>query len=395
MSERYIFTSNSVTAGHPDKLCDQISDALVDRFLRVDPNASVNAECAVAKGVLFLALRSNSTASLEVAKVARRVIERVGYTSGPFRAQDCSVMTSVQEVDPVKQLPEEKGLVLVAIARVPARHQVTVFGFACGQTPDFMPLPVWLAHKLARRLSEVRENAEISGLAPDGQVQVAIENEGRRQLRVHAINLVTAIAQGSELDDQELASEIKARVVEPVVADQDIAPDRKTDILVNPEGLSVAGGPDRHAGLTGRKTGIDTYGDYSRHSGTALSGKDPGRIDRISAYAARYAAKNVVAARLARECEVVLSYAIGRADPVSLHVETFGTGEIPDGEIAKRLRSFFDFRPAAIVAEFNLRHLPASSKGPFYERLAAYGQVGRSDLPLPWESIGRAEELLD
>lgn len=395
MSERFIFTSGSVTEGHPDKLCDQISDALVDGFLFADPYAGVNAECTVAKGILFVALRFNSSAAIEVAEIARRVIERVGYTEGSFQARDCNIMTSVLETADDHPRREEKELSDRAIARIPAEHQVTVFGFACEQSPALMPLPIWLAHKLAQSLAKVRQGGEIACLAPDGQVQVAVEYQGRRPRRIHAINLVTATWDGPDVAAAELESSIRRQVIDPVFADEKIAPDRKTDILVNPSGPYLTGGPERHAGLTGRKTAIDTYGDYARHGGAALSGKDPSRIDRTGAYAARYAAKNVVAAGLAEECEVALSYAIGRADPVSLHVETFGTNRIPNKEIAGRLKDFFDFRPAAIVAQFDLRHLPALSNGPFYERLAAYGQVGRDDMPLPWERTDRAEDLMN
>jgi S-adenosylmethionine synthetase len=280
--------------------------------------------------------------------------------------------------------------------RIPARNQVTVFGFACNQTAAFMPLPIWLAHRLSRKLVAVRLQKTLDYLAPDGKTQVGMEYCDGRPSRVHSITLIASQkrseAKGGP-DVKRLEDDIRETVLNPVFQDEEIKPDARTRIFVNPDGPFIGGGPAIHSGLTGRKNAIDTYGEYSRHSGAALSGKDPSRIDRIGAYAARYAAKNVIAAGLATSCEVQLSYSIGFSRPVSIQVETFGTGNVSDQTIADLVEQYFDFRPAGIIRQFNLRYLPSQIKGGFYRKLAAYGHVGRMDIGLPWELTDKASLL--
>lgn len=393
MAGDFVFTSGSVTPGHPDKLCDQISDALVDSFLREEPGCRVTAESAITKGILFLAIRFSSAAGFDVATVARDVIARAGYTEGEFAAQSCSVMTSMMPA-------QENGVGTLSaeaddgnLEAMVAEQNVTLFGYACRQSPGLLPLPIWLAHRLARSLAEARINGELGYLAPDGQTQVAVEYSDRRPRRIHSLTILSASLESADVSLDRLRDEVRASVVPAAFEGEALVPDANTRIYVNPRGLFPLGGPYTHAGLTGRKTAIDTYGEFARHSGAALSGKDPGRIDRVGAYAARHAAKNVVAAGLAEECEVQLSYAIGQAQPVSMNVESFGTGRVTDAEIAQRLLSSFDFCPAAILRAFNLRSLPRLANGPFFERLAVYGQVGRTDLVLPWESTDQAKVL--
>ncbi len=394
MTDGFVFSSGSVTAGHPDKLCDQISDAVVDHHLRTDPFCRISAECAVAKGILFLAVRQSSNASVDAADVARQVIDRVGYREPPFAAKTCSIMTTIDEALEGRATADERGMTGEEIEAVTATQQGSLFGYACRQSPDMLPLPIWLAHRLARRLSALPSEADCGYLSPDGQVQVAVEYRGRVPARIHGITLVTAVRDRATATEDRLCRDLMERVVAPAFADQPIAPDDQTRILVNPGGTPLIGGPNNHAGLTGRKTAIDTYGEYVRNSSAAMSGKGPDRIDRIGAYAARHAAKNVVAAELAEECEVQLSYAIGQTRPVSVHVDSFGSGVISDREILERVRRTFDFRPAAITARFDLRRQPERAGGPFYERLAAFGQIGRSDIALPWEDTGMADRLV-
>jgi S-adenosylmethionine synthetase len=388
-----MFTSESVTEGHPDKLCDQISDAIVDHILRRDPQARVVAEAAVATSIVFIAVRFDSSIAVDFPNVAREMISQVGYTSGDFNGKTCSIVTSLN------QLPrdeygrfDEHAVTEEEIDAITVRNQVTLFGFACRQTAAFMPLPIWLAHKLARRLTSVRFQKILSYLTPDGWTQVGVEYENREPRRIHTITVIATQA-SRDTTLERLRDDIMQTVIEPAFHDEAIRPDEGTRIFINPEGIFLTGGPSIHSGLTGRKNAIDTYGEYSRHSGAALSGKDPLRIDRTGAYAARYAAKNVVAAGLAQECEVALSYTIGLARPVSIQVETFGTGRMPDSEITACIERLFDFRPAAILKQFNLRGLPTTIKGGFYRKLAAYGQVGRMDIGLPWEMTDKAAAL--
>lgn len=385
MRTDFVFTSESVTAGHPDKLCDQISDAIVDRFLLHDPYARVVCECAAAKGVVFIATRFASDVSVDVASIARQVIQQVGYHQGEFNAQDCSVLTSFIEMPlTVRVSQDEHDMDDSLLERLTPKNQVTVFGFACTETSALMPLPIWFAHRLARQLSEVRIDTLMPYLTPDGTTQVGIEYHDRQPARIHSITIVVS-QQTADPDQKVLQQQLIEHVLEPVFAEEAIQPDARTHIFVNPNGPRIGGGPAYHSGLTGRKTAMDTYGGYARHSGSALSGKDPLRIDRVAAYAARYAAKNVVAAKLAKACEVQLSYSIGLARPVSLQVETFGTGTVGNDEIARRLEASMDFRLGNIIRRFDLRHWPSRTNGRFYIQLAAYGQVGRLDLELPWE----------
>ncbi|MBU1190081.1 MAG: methionine adenosyltransferase [Gammaproteobacteria bacterium] len=386
MKRDFLFTSESVTEGHPDKLCDQISDAIVDAFLMQDPYSSVIAECAASTGVMFVATRFASQARVDVAEVARRIAHQVGYDQGSFRARDATVMTTFQELTPsLYSQRDEKTLNDAELEQLSARHPATVFGYACNHTSNLMPLPVSLAHRLTRRLSAVRFEKLLPYLAPDGQSQVGVEFHNRRPVRIHSISLVASQRAADAVDPVQLRADLIEQVITPAFRDEAVRPDADTNIWINPYGPVIEGGPALHAGLTGRKNAVDTYGEYSRHSGSALSGKDPSRIDRIGAYAARYAAKNIVAAGLAEECEVQLSYAIGLSRPVSVQVETLGTGRIDDDEIRRRLEAHCDFRVGAIISRFNLRHLPAQVKGGFYRKLGAYGHVGRTDIGLPWE----------
>ncbi len=391
MGNSFVFSSGSVTEGHPDKLCDQISDALIDAYLTGDPASRVVAECVLAKGILFIALDFHSAARVDAADVARAVIARAGYTRGPFQARDCVIMTSLREHDHTPPRREETEMDELEIASVLADHPVTVFGYACRQSAELMPLPISLAHALARRLAAVRRG-ELPYLSPDGQAQVAVEYCNRRPQRIHSVMVDAATWDDTNISLRDLTVEVRRHVIDAVFESEPLAPDAQTMIWVNPRGL-VGGGPQWHAGLTGRKTAIDTYGEFARHSGSALSGKDPGRIERVAAYGARWAAKTVVAAGLAEDCEVVLSYTIGRAEPVGVILSTFGSGHVAEDEIVRRLHEKFDFRPAAMVAALALKHQPARAKGRFYERLAAYGHVGRRDLVLPWEATDLAAAL--
>jgi S-adenosylmethionine synthetase len=389
MKRDFVFFSESVTEGHPDKLCDQISDAIVDRFLQQDPPSAIVAECAVSTGIVFIAARFASNAPVDLSQVARRVIGDIGYDQPDFNPRTCTVVTSLKELPREARLPfDERRMSAENLDAILARNAVTAFGFACNQTPTLMPAPIYLAHQLARRLTFVRREKILPHLSADGSVQVGVEFRDRRPCRVHSITVVAgqnAPAPSAELDARRFSSDLRENVIEPVLQNANVPADPNTLIYINPEGAFLVGGPSLHSGLTGRKNAIDTYGEYSRHSGSALSGKDPSRIDRVGAYAARYAAKNVVAAGLASECEVQLSYMIGLAHPVSLQVETFGTGTIDDGNIAALLAKFFDFRLAGIIREFDLRFLPSRAKDGFYQKLAAYGQMGRSDMEVPWE----------
>ena len=392
MIPNFMFTSESVTEGHPDKLCDQISDAIVDHFLLQDPFARVRAECAVSRAIVFIAARFASTANIDFTRLARKVIQRIGYDHPDFNPRSCSILTSPQglPVDMSRRV-EEADLTDEQIDAIPARNQVTVFGYACNHTRELMPLPIVLAHRMVRQLTAVRRDKTLSYLMPDGKVQVGIEFEDHRPKRVHSITLEVHLQEKSP-DSNRLARDIAERVVEPALSGERVAMDDRTRILINPDG-PYSGGPMNHSGLTGRKNAVDTYGEYARHSGKALSGKDPMRIDRMGAYAARYAAKNIVASRLADACEVVLSYATGETRPVTLIAQTFGTGRVSDDRITALLQEHFDFRPAAILRQFRMRHLAADTPNGFYQQLAAYGHFGRDDLDLPWESTDKAEIL--
>lgn len=395
MKKHSIFTSESATAGHPDKLCDQISDAIVDRFLEQDPYSVIRAECAVASGVLFLASRFSSKATVDVAQVARKVISKVGYDREDFNSRTCSILTSIKELAPdAWAVFDAEDLTEDEIEGLHVKQQGTFFGYACSQASSLMPLPIWLAHKLAMRIDSVRQQKTLPYLAPDGKTQVSVEYVNRKPSRIHTISICTSLIQPERVRALlTLKGDIREAVIEPVFKDEAVRPDDKTRYFLNPEGVLMVGGPAVHSGLTGRKNASDLYGEYSRYSGSALSGKDPLRIDRVGNYAARYAAKNVVAAGLAEECEVQLSYSIGLSRPVSIQVETFETGAIPDTKLLALVKDVFDFRLGAIIKEFDLRNLPTRSKGGFYRRLAVYGQVGRMDMELPWESTDRVDAL--
>jgi S-adenosylmethionine synthetase len=396
MKKDFMFTSESVTEGHPDKLCDQISDAIVDHFLQQDPFSRVIAESAVSTSIVFIAARFASDASIDFPNIARQVINQIGYDQHAFNGKTCSILTSLKELPEEKHCCfDERELSEEEIDAIAVRNQVTVFGFACNQTAAFMPLPIWLAHRLARKLTAVRLQRILPYLSPDGKTQVGVEYRNSKPYRIHSITVIASQNLPSKPNLNTLRSDIREAVIDTVFHDEEIKPDEKTKIFINPDGPFIVGGPSVHSGLTGRKNAIDTYGEYSRHSGSALSGKDPSRIDRVGAYVARYAAKNVIAAGLADECEVQLSYTIGLSKPVSIQVETFGTGRISDEEIAGRIERHFDFRLAGIIKQFNLRYLPSIIKGGFYRKLAAYGHVGRMDIGLPWELTDKAHLLSD
>ncbi|WP_036261080.1 methionine adenosyltransferase [Methylocapsa aurea] len=390
MASSMIFTSESVTPGHPDKLCDQISDAAIDAFLREDAGARAVVECAVATGIVFLAARFAAEAVVDLPSIARKVIASAGYFDPQFDARNCSILTSLVELPKTTREPPPKQFDEEAIEKGVAQDQANVFGYACRDTPELMPLPVSLAHRLARNLDHARRTGA-PGLSPDGKTQVSIEYADGRPARIHSISITAAVA--ADGAGAELADRLRAMALE-TFGDDGLKPDARTKIHINAGGFYETGGPARHAGLTGRKNGIDTYGEIARQSGAALSGKDPSRIDRIGAYAARHAAKNVVAAGLADRCEVHVAYAIGRADPLSLSVETFGSGRLDDAEIAARLTRSLDLRPLAITARFGLRTRPAhAGDAGFYSPLAVYGHFGRADLDLPWEALDLVEAL--
>jgi len=394
MQRNFIFASESATGGHPDKLCDQISDAIVDRFLDQDPRSKIRAECAVSTAVLFIAARFSSKATVDVAHVARKVIKKAGYEHEDFNSKTCSILTSLRELPPHESPDlDEQGLSDEAIDRIHVKQQGTFFGYACRQTASLMPLPITLAHKLAMKIDSVRQQKLLPYLAPDGKTQVGIEYRDRKPFRIHSLSIAVTQIEGSAQQPVKIADDIQEVVIKPIFQDEPVRPDHETKVFINPEGVMMLGGPSVHSGLTGRKNATDTYGEYSRYSGSALSGKDPFRIDRVGVYVARYAAKNVVAAHLADECEVQLTYTIGSSHPVSVQVHTFDTGKISDGKIAELIGRHFDFRLAAIVRTFDLRNLPAKMKGDFYRKLAVYGHVGRTDMDLPWEKTDKAPIL--
>jgi S-adenosylmethionine synthetase len=387
----YVFTAESVTEGHPDKLCDQISDSLIDRYLMQDAYAQVVAECAVSTGILFVSVKAASDAVVDIANTAREVILAVGYNRGSFNGKNCTIMTNLSDLE--KPLPRLDGVQSdeEAFDQIGAQESVTVFGYACTQSPTLIPLPIWLAHRLVRQLDAVRKTT-LPYLAPDGKCQVGVAFHDHTPYRIESISLVTSQRTPQPLAAQ-LYNDIVEQVIQPVFAEETIQPDAATRIHINPEGPILEGGPTLHAGLTGRKNSDDTYGSYSRHSGAALSGKDPTRIDRIGAYAARHAAKNVVAAGLAERCEVQLSYSVGLVQPVGIRVETFDSSQVIDDELTRLVADHFDFRPSGIMRRFNLRHCVQTNHGRFFGRLAAYGHMGRTDLDLPWERTEETEAL--
>ncbi|MCG6937373.1 MAG: methionine adenosyltransferase [Gammaproteobacteria bacterium] len=394
MENSFIFTSESVTSGHPDKICDQISDAIVDLFLQQDPDARVVAECAVSSGIIFISSHYASAATmLDISDIARRTIRDIGYPRKVFDANDCTILTSIMDHSNTDYFPIALDEMSDQdIEKITARQQTSIFGYACDQTKDLMPLPISLAHRLAHRMDVIKSDKKLQYLLPDAEIQVGFEFHNNQPTRIHSITIVATQDENSDVDIEGLREDLNEHVISPVLKKEQIKSDADTIIHINPDGIRKGGGPSVHSGLTGRKTGIDTYGGYARSSGHALSGKDPMRIDRVGAYIARYAAKNVVAAGLARECEVQLSYSIGYAEPVSIRVRTFGSSELNEADIARRLSEVIDFRPGAIVRDLGLKKLSAQPGG-FYRQLAVYGHMGRSDIDLPWEDTAIASKL--
>ncbi len=412
-SKRFLFTSESVTEGHPDKVCDQISDAILDEFLTKDKSSRVAAETTVTTGMALVCGEITSDCYVDIPAVVRNTIKNIGYAGaegGGFDYKNCAVLTSIDE-----QSTDIAGGVNKALEtrsdnadtssseteEVGAGDQGIMFGFACDETPELMPLPISLAHKLAYRLAQVRKNGSLGYLRPDGKSQVTVEYVEGRPSRIDTIVLSTqhdpeikGVSDNKEVQEI-IRQDLIEKVIEPVFESCSIKPDENTKYLINPSGRFVIGGPQGDAGLTGRKIIVDTYGGYSRHGGGAFSGKDPTKVDRSAAYASRYVAKNVVAAGLAQKCEVELAYAIGVAEPVSVMVDTFGTGVISDDEISALVKKNFDLRPAAIIKQFDLRGLPAKNGGKFYQLLAAYGHMGRTDIDVPWEHTDKAAMLKD
>ncbi|MBW4553645.1 MAG: methionine adenosyltransferase [Aphanocapsa sp. GSE-SYN-MK-11-07L] len=407
MSQRYLFTSESVTEGHPDKICDQISDTILDALLAQDPASRVAAEVVVNTGLVLITGEITSKAQVNFVDLARQKIAEIGYTNADngFSAASCAVMVALDEQSPdiaqgVNTAQESREQMSdQALDAIGAGDQGIMFGFACNETPELMPLPICLAHRISLKLAAVRKTGQLSYLRPDGKTQVTVVYEDGRPVGIDTILVSTqhTAAIGEITDDVAVQNKIKADlwalVVLPVFSDIAIKPDQQTRFLVNPTGKFVIGGPQGDSGLTGRKIIVDTYGGYSRHGGGAFSGKDPTKVDRSAAYAARYVAKNIVAAGLAAKCEVQLSYAIGVARPVSIFVDTFGTGQISDQRLLELVKQHFELRPAGMIQTFGLKHLPSDRGGRFYQDVAAYGHFGRPDLDLPWEQTDKADLL--
>jgi S-adenosylmethionine synthetase len=407
LSRRYLFTSESVTEGHPDKICDQISDTIIDALLAEDPNSRVAAEVVVNTGLVLITGEITTKAHVNYVNLARKKIAEIGYTDAGngFSADSASVLIALDEqsadiaqgVNTAKEARTEDSEEL--FDKIGAGDQGIMFGFACNETPELMPLPISLAHRIARRLAGVRKAGILPYLRPDGKTQVTIVYEDGKPVGIDTILISTqhTATIGDITDDAGVQAKIKAdlwtEVVEPIFGDIAIKPSEETKFLVNPTGKFVIGGPQGDSGLTGRKIIVDTYGGYSRHGGGAFSGKDPTKVDRSAAYAARYAAKNIVAAGLAEKCEVQLSYAIGVARPVSIFVDTFGTGKVDDEILLNLVKENFELRPAGIIHVFNLRNLPSERGGRFYQDVAAYGHLGRTDLDLPWEHTDKVDVL--
>ncbi|MBO1703281.1 MULTISPECIES: methionine adenosyltransferase [Eubacterium] len=387
---KQLFTSESVTEGHPDKICDQISDAVLDAIIEQDPMARVACETSVSTGLVLVAGEITTNCYADIPKIVRETIRGIGYDRAKygFDCETCAVLTSIDEqssdiamgVD--KALEAKEGKLEEEDLATGAGDQGMMFGFACNETPELMPMPISLAHKLAKKLSDVRKQGVVDYLRPDGKSQVTVEYNDGVPTRVDTV--VISTQHSADVDAATIREDMIEKVIKPVI-DPSLL-DENTKYFINPTGRFVIGGPQGDAGLTGRKIIVDTYGGYGRHGGGAFSGKDPTKVDRSAAYAARYVAKNIVAAGLADKCEVQLAYAIGVAEPVSVFVDTFGTGKVADDKIAELVRKHFDLRPAAIIKNLDLRK-------PIYKQVAAYGHFGRNDLDLPWEKTDVAEKL--
>ena len=372
----HFFTSESVTEGHPDKICDAVSDAVLDAVMTQDPAGRVACECAITTGMILVMGEISTTANLDIASIARKVICDIGYDSSEkgFDGNTCGVLVALD-----KQSPD----IAMGVDRAGAGDQGIMFGYACDETPEYMPLPISLAHKLAARLTAVRKNGTLPYLRADGKTQVTVEyDENGRAVRIDTI--VVSSQHSDCVSSEQIKKDIIEQVIEPTIAPELL--DDNVKIYVNPTGRFVIGGPNGDSGVTGRKIIVDTYGGYARHGGGAFSGKDPTKVDRSAAYAARYVAKNIVAAGLAKKCEIQLGYAIGIEEPVSIFADTFGTGVMPDTELADLVREKFDLTPKGIIETLDLRR-------PIYRQLAALGHVGRTDIDLPWEKLDKADDL--
>ena len=409
--KNYLFTSESVTEGHPDKVCDQISDAILDEFLTKDSKSRVAAETTVTTGMALVCGEITSDCYVDIPSVVRSTIKNIGYegkNGGGFDYKTCAVLTSIDEQSTdiaggvnkaLESRDDNADVSSQETEEIGAGDQGIMFGYACNETPELMPLPISLAHKLSYRLSRVRKKGLVDYLRPDGKSQVTVEYVDGKPARIHTVLISTQHDPviGIESDNQKVQAiiqkDIKELVIDYVFKNEKIKPDANTIILVNPSGRVVIGGPQGDAGLTGRKIIVDTYGGYSRHGGGAFSGKDPTKVDRSAAYAARYVAKNIVKAGLAEKCEIELAYAIGVAEPISVLVDTFGTGAIADEDLSELVSKNFDLKPSGIINKFDLRNLPAKNGGKFYQKLAAYGHMGRTDLEVPWEETDKAEIL--
>ncbi|HHX01596.1 MAG TPA: methionine adenosyltransferase [Firmicutes bacterium] len=385
---RHFFTSESVTEGHPDKICDQIADAVLDEILAADPYARVACEVAVTTGLVLVMGEITTECYVDIARLARDVVREIGYDRAKygFDADTCAVLTSLEEQSPdialgVNQAFEVRSGEHDEFSRTGAGDQGIVFGYAANETPELMPLPITLAHKLARRLAEVRKLEIVPFLRPDGKTQVTVEYEGDTPVRIDTI--VVSTQHHPDVSQEQITAAIMEHVIDPIIPHQ---LRQHTKYLINPTGRFVIGGPQGDAGVTGRKIIVDTYGGMGRHGGGALSGKDPTKIDRSGAYAARYVAKNIVAAGLADRAEVQIAYAIGVARPISIRADTFGTNRIPESEIEALVRKHFDLRPEAIIRNLGLRQ-------PIYRQVAVYGHFGRTDLDLPWERLDKVDVL--
>ena len=386
---KYLFTSESVTEGHPDKICDQISDAVLDSILEQDPNGRVACETTVTTGMVMVMGEISTSCYVDIPKIARQVIRDIGYDRAKFGfdCDTCGIITSIDEQSCDIAMGVDKGLEAKNANSEEedngAGDQGMMFGFACDDTPELMPMPISLAHKLAKQLAKVRKDGTLDYLRPDGKTQVTIEYENEVPAAVETI--VISNQHSPEVEMEQLRADIKKYVIDPIVPQELMT--EQTKIFINPTGRFVIGGPQGDSGLTGRKIIVDTYGGMGRHGGGAFSGKDPTKVDRSAAYAARYVAKNIVAAKLAKKCEVQLAYAIGVAIPVSINVNTFGTGAVADEQLEKAVEKVFDLRPTAIINSLGLRR-------PIYRQLAAYGHMGREDLGVSWEKTDKVDALL-